>query len=70
MADESAVCSGYAKIPVNRPGPGEMGVLLARAGAGKTACLTQLAIGYLLDKEPVLHVCVDVVPDKVKLWYQ
>jgi len=69
MADESAVCSGYAKIPVSRPGPGEMGVLLARAGAGKTACLTQLAIGYLLDKEPVLHVCVDVVPDKVKLWY-
>jgi hypothetical protein len=69
MADESAVCRGYAKIPVSRPGPGEMGVLLARAGAGKTACLTQLAIGYLLDKEPVLHVCVDVVPDKVKLWY-
>ncbi len=69
MADESAVCRGYAKIPINRPEPGEMGVLLARAGAGKTACLTQLAIGYLFDKEPVLHVCVDVVPDKVKLWY-
>ncbi len=69
MADESAVCRGYAKIPISRPGPGEMGVLMARAGAGKTACLTQLAIGYLLDREPVLHVCVDVVPDKVKLWY-
>lgn len=70
MADESAVCSGYEKIPLSRLGPGEMGVLLARAGAGKTAFLTHLALGYLLDREPVLHVCVDVVPDKVKLWYQ
>jgi hypothetical protein len=69
MADENAVCSGYQKMTVRRLEPGEMGVLLARAGAGKTACLTHLALGYLLDKEPVLHVCVDVVPDKVKLWY-
>ncbi len=69
MADESAVCRGYEEIPVSRIEPGEMGVLLARAGAGKTACLTHLAIGYLLDRKPVLHVCVDVVPDKVKLWY-
>jgi len=68
MAEEKAVCS-YKRIPVSRLEPGEMGVLLARAGAGKTACLTHLALGYLLDKEPVLHVCVDVVPDKVKLWY-
>src|SRR5208283_5512420 len=69
MADENAVCSGYEKMPVSRLEPGEMGVLLARAGAGKTACLTHLALGYLLNREPVLHVCVDVVPDKIKLWY-
>jgi hypothetical protein len=69
MSEENAVCS-YQKIPISRLEPGEMGVLLARAGAGKTACLTHLALGYLLDREPVLHVCVDVVPDKVKLWYQ
>jgi len=69
MADENAVCRGYEQIPISRLEPGEMGVLLARAGAGKTACLTHLALGYLLNREPVLHVCVDVVPDKVKLWY-
>ena len=69
MADGNAMCRGYEKMPVSRLEPGEMGVLLARAGAGKTACLTHLAIGYLLNGEPVLHVCVDVVPDKVKLWY-
>ena len=69
MADEALDCRGYEKIPVSRLAPGEMGVLLARAGAGKTACLTHLAIGYLLNSESVLHVCVDLVPDKVKLWY-
>jgi hypothetical protein len=69
MTDANTVCCGYEKIPVGRLEPGEMGVMLARAGAGKTACLTRVALGYLLDKEPVLHVCVDLVPDKVKLWY-
>ena len=70
MTDESAVCRGYVKIPVSRLEPGEMGILLARAGAGKTACLTHVAIGYLLEGLPVLHVCADLVPYKVKLWYQ
>jgi hypothetical protein len=69
MADVSAVCHDYEKIPLSRLEPGDMGVLLARAGAGKTACLTHLALGYLLNNEPVLHICVDVVPDKVKIWY-
>ena len=69
MDDEIACRTGYEKLPVSRLDKGEMGVLLARAGAGKTAVLTHLALGYILDKEPVLHVCVDVVPDKVKLWY-
>ncbi len=70
----SADCRGdyefSDKIPLNPLAPGEMGVLAARAGAGKTACLTHLAIAHLLRGEPVLHVSVDNVPDKVKLWYR
>jgi hypothetical protein len=69
MADENSSSTGYQKMPVSRLAPGEMGVLLARAGAGKTAVLTQLGLGYILDREPVLHVCVDVTPDKVKVRY-
>jgi hypothetical protein len=73
MPNESAVClkdfETLDKVMVSPPGPGELGVFMARAGAGKTACLTHLAIGYLLRDEPVLHVCVDIVPDKVKVWY-
>ena len=50
-------------------GPGETGVFLARAGAGKTACLTHVAIDRLLRGMPVLHVCVDILPEKTKVWY-
>ena len=72
MANEKAVCLkdfDFDKLPVGRLEPGELGVMMARAGAGKTACLTHLAIGYLLREEYVLHVCVDIIPDKVKVWY-
>ncbi|MDR3568944.1 MAG: hypothetical protein P4L43_13025 [Syntrophobacteraceae bacterium] len=69
MVDESGCSTDYVKMPVSRLDKGEMGALLARAGAGKTAVLTHLGLGYLLDRQPVLHVCVDVVPEKVKLWY-
>ncbi len=50
--------------------PGELGVLLAWAGVGKTACLTHIAMEHLLNGLPVLHVCIDEMPDKIKVWYQ
>lgn len=49
---------------------GELGVVLARAGVGKTACLTHIALEQLLRGEPVLHVCIDDSPDKIKVWYK
>jgi hypothetical protein len=49
--------------------PGELGILLARAGGGKTACLTHIALEYLLQGIHVLHVCIDEKPDAVKTWY-
>lgn len=51
-------------------GSGEMGVLLARAGVGKTACLTLIALEGLTLNEKVLHICIDELPDKIKIWYQ
>ncbi|MBC7358319.1 MAG: hypothetical protein H5U10_07270 [Desulfacinum sp.] len=50
--------------------PGEMGVLLARAGVGKTACLTHIALEALSRGKKVLHACIDELPDKVKIWYE
>jgi hypothetical protein len=63
--------SEMARGPLRKPLlPGEIGVLLADAGVGKTACLTQIALEQLLRGLPVLHVCIDEAPEKVKVWYQ
>lgn len=50
--------------------PGQMGVLLARAGVGKTACLTHIALEALGQGQKVLHTCIDELPDKIKIWYE
>lgn len=50
--------------------PGQLGVVLARAGVGKTACLTHIALEQLMRGEAVLHVCIGEIPDKIKVWYQ
>jgi hypothetical protein len=50
--------------------PGELGVVLARAGVGKTACLTHISLDYLLRSKQVLHVCIDELPEKIKIWYR
>jgi hypothetical protein len=54
----------------NPLGPGELGALMARAGVGKTACLTHIALEHLFDSQPVLHVCIDGTAEKVKIWYR
>lgn len=54
---------------VNPLNAGELGVTLARAGVGKTACLTHLALEQLLSGSSVLHVCLNDTPEKIKVWY-
>jgi predicted ATP-dependent serine protease len=50
--------------------PGELGALMARAGVGKTACLTHIALEHLFESQPVLHVCIDEGAEKIKIWYR
>ncbi len=54
---------------VNPLTAGQLGVTLARAGVGKTACLTHLALEQMLNGASVLHVCLNEVPEKIKVWY-
>jgi hypothetical protein len=54
----------------NPLGPGELGALMARAGVGKTACLTHIALEHLFESQPVLHVCIDGAAEKIKIWYR
>ena len=46
-----------------------MGLVMARAGVGKTALLVQIALDSLLKDKQVVHVSVGQSLDKTKLWY-
>ena len=46
-----------------------MGLVMARAGVGKTALLVQIAMDSLLNDKQVVHVSVGQSLDKTKLWY-
>ncbi|RTZ98820.1 MAG: cytoplasmic protein [Deltaproteobacteria bacterium] len=49
---------------------GEFGVVLARAGVGKTAFIVQIALSGLLQNKNVLHISLDEPVQKVSLWYE
>lgn len=50
-------------------GRGNLGVLVARAGVGKTACLIHIAFDKLFRKEKLVHVSLEDVPEKVTSYY-
>jgi len=50
-------------------GRGNLGVVLARAGVGKTAFLVQLGLDDLLRDRKVLHVSLDNSIERVRTWY-
>ena len=50
-------------------GKGNLGVLMARAGVGKTACLIHISFDKLLRKEKLVHISMDDVPEKITSYY-
>ena len=50
-------------------GRGNLGVVMARAGVGKTACLVQIALDDLMRERPVLHVALEQSVEHVMSWY-
>ncbi|GAB4246909.1 MAG: hypothetical protein Kow0054_01480 [Deferrisoma sp.] len=50
--------------------PGQVGLVAARAGTGKTAFLIQVALDNLLRGNPVLHVSIGDTVNHVKAWYE
>ena len=49
--------------------PGDLGVVMARAGVGKTAFLVQVGIDHALRKKKTLHVALGQDLDHVHSWY-
>lgn len=50
-------------------GPGNLGVVMARAGVGKTAFLVQVGLDDLMRDQPVLHLSAQQAIDHVQSWY-
>ena len=52
-----------------RLGTGNLGVLIARAGVGKTACLIHIAFDKLFRQEKLVHISLEEGPEKVTSYY-
>ena len=50
-------------------GRGNLGVLMSRAGVGKTACLIHIAFDKLFSHQKLVHVSLDNTPEKVTAYY-
>jgi hypothetical protein len=50
-------------------GPGNLGVFIARAGVGKTACLVHIAFDKIFRREKLVHVSLEEGPEKVTSYY-
>jgi len=50
-------------------GKGNLGVVMARAGVGKTACLVQIGLDDLMRGKDVLHVALGQTLEHVQSWY-
>jgi hypothetical protein len=50
-------------------GRGNLGVLMARAGVGKTACLIHIALDRLFREKRLVHICLEDTPEKVRSYY-
>ncbi len=50
-------------------GPGNLGVLVARAGVGKTACLIHIAFDKIFRKGKLVHISLEENPEKVASYY-
>ena len=50
-------------------GPGNLGVFIARAGVGKTACLVHIAFDRIFRRKKLVHVSLEEGPEKVTSYY-
>ncbi len=50
-------------------GAGKLGVVMARAGVGKTAFLVQIGLDDAMRERPVLHIALGQELEHVQSWY-
>ena len=50
-------------------GQGNLGVLMAQAGVGKTACLIHIALEKILRQGKLVHISLEDIPEKISSYY-
>ncbi len=50
-------------------GQGNLGVLMAQAGVGKTACLIHIALGKILRQGKLIHISLEDTAEKISSYY-
>ncbi len=56
-------------LKIGKDSTSEMGLVMARAGVGKTALLVQIALDSILLGNRVIHVSIGESIDKTRAWY-
>lgn len=56
-------------LKIGKEGASELGLVMARAGLGKTALLVQIALDAILLGNRVIHVSIGESIDKTRAWY-
>jgi len=69
MTTKSSLLKILEKSSRKGLGRGNLGVLVARAGVGKTACLVHIAMDKLLRNEKLVHASLQDSPEKVTSYY-
>jgi hypothetical protein len=69
MTTKSSLLKILEKSSRKGLGRGNLGVLVARAGVGKTACLVHIAMDKLLRNEKLVHASLQDSPEKVSSYY-
>jgi len=69
MTTKSSLLKILEKSSRKGLGRGNLGVLVARAGVGKTACLVHIAMDKLLRNEKLVHASLQDSPEKVISYY-
>jgi hypothetical protein len=69
MTTKSSLLKILEKSSHKGLGRGNLGVLVARAGVGKTACLVHIAMDKLLRNEKLVHASLQDSPEKVTSYY-
>jgi hypothetical protein len=69
MTTKSSLLKILEKSSRRGLGRGNLGVLVARAGVGKTACLVHIAMDKLLRNEKLVHASLQDSPEKVTSYY-